>query len=243
VTVGHLKNVISSNLFYRSMRVNSLFKSPTLFIDAGVSWTAQESRLFRNESCPHIEQRVENQAASAALYFMDCTSAARRRSMRQIERNTPMQAQPSAGRHFPIEASRLVDLTRDWILSGGGSSGPLRLRNPRPRFPAPLLLAALRPGRDLTVYSLPNTVDTALGQRAVPKALEMLARWKTEPAEPEGTSRSIAVYFYAGAELRVFDERVKYARRKFGAGEGLSSSRKPRVTSRRVTELAIVALD
>jgi hypothetical protein len=75
------------------------------------------------------------------------------------------------------------------------------------------------------------------------KALEMLGRWKTEPIEPDGKSRSIVVYLHGGTQLRVLDERLKYTRRKFGGGEGLSSSRKPKVTSRSVTELAILSLD
>jgi hypothetical protein len=96
----------------------------------------------------------------------------------------------------------------------------------------------------LTVYSLSNDVDPAWGEKAITKALETLARWKTEPAEHvDGRSRMIAVYLSGEAQLRVLDERLKYARRKFGAGEGLSSSRKPKVTSRRVSELAILNLD
>jgi hypothetical protein len=74
---------------------------------------------------------------------------------------------------------------------------------------------------------------------AVTKALEVLERWKAEPVEDvDGRSRSVVVYLHDGAQLRILDERLKFARRKFGAGEGLSSSRKPIVTSRDITELA-----
>ncbi len=59
----------------------------------------------------------------------------------------------------------------------------------------------------------------------------------------DGRSRSIVVYLTGPNLLRVIDERVKYGRRKFGAGEGLSSSRKPQVTSRQTTELATVSID
>jgi hypothetical protein len=52
------------------------------------------------------------------------------------------------------------------------------------------------------VYSLPIAVDAALGQEAVMKALEMLARWKTEPIEADGNSRSIVVYLHGETQLR-----------------------------------------
>jgi hypothetical protein len=64
-----------------------------------------------------------------------------------------------------------------------------------------------------------------------------------EPIEPEGRSRSVVVYLDDGVSLRVLDERLKYARRRFGAGEGLTGSRRPKVTSRSIAELAILALD
>jgi len=44
--------------------------------------------------------------------------------------NRCMRAQPSAGRYFSIEPSRLVALTRDWSLDGGIGDEPRRLRNP-----------------------------------------------------------------------------------------------------------------
>jgi hypothetical protein len=155
-----------------------------------------------------------------------------------------VRAQPSADRYFSIEPSRLVALTRDWPLRGCVGTEPRRFRNPQHIERAGQLLACLRPGRDVTVYSLPVNVDAVLGERAVTRALEALERWKAEPVEDvDGRSRSIVVYLHDGAQLRVLDERLKFARRKFGAGEGLSSSRKPRVTSRDITELARVTLD
>jgi hypothetical protein len=154
-----------------------------------------------------------------------------------------MKAQPSADRYFPIEPSQLVALTRDWPLHGVGTE-PRRFQNPKHIKGAGQLLACLRPGRGVTVYSLSVDLDAVLGARAVTRALEVLERWKAEPVENvDGRSRSIVVYLDDGAQLRVLDERLKFARRKFGAGEGLSSSRKPRVTSRSITELARVALD
>ena len=72
----------------------------------------------------------------------------------------------------------------------------------------------------------------------------MLARWKDEPPEvATDRSRRIAVSLTGGSRLRVVDERLKFARRKFGAGEGLSSSRKPQLISRSITELATLDLD
>jgi hypothetical protein len=155
-----------------------------------------------------------------------------------------MRAQPSKGRYFPIGPSRLIALTRDWPLNSNAGAGPRRLRNPDDAELKSQALAYLRPGRDLTVYSLSNDIDPAWGEKAVTKALETLARWKAEPAEHvDGRSRFIAVYFNGQAQLRVLDERVIFTRRKFGAGEGLSSSRKPKATSRRIMELAIVDID
>src|SRR5688500_13317988 len=135
-----------------------------------------------------------------------------------------MKAQPSANRYFSIEPARLVVLTRDWPLQVGVGTDPRRFRNPEHIIEAGELLACLRPGRDVTVYSLPVDLDPVLGERAVTKALEVLERWKGEPVENvDGRSRSIVVYLHDGAQLRVLDERLKFARRKFGAGEGLSS--------------------
>jgi hypothetical protein len=155
-----------------------------------------------------------------------------------------MRSQASAGRYFPITLSRLAALTRDWPLSGGDGSERRRLRNPHRTELASQLLALLQPGLDVTVYSLPTDVDPGLGEQAVTRALEMLERWKGESAERvDGRSRRILVSFDGRSQLRVLDERVKFARRKFGAGEGLSSSRKPRVSSRTITELATMDLD
>ena len=154
-----------------------------------------------------------------------------------------MRSQPAAGRYFPIAPARFAALTRDWPLSGGARSEPRRLRNPHRTGPTSQLLTLLRPGLDVTVYSLPIDFDPGLGEQAMTKALEMLARWKGEPAEMStGHSRRIVVSLHDQAQLRVVDERLKFARRKFGAGEGLSSSRKPKVASRSVRELATLDL-
>ena len=154
-----------------------------------------------------------------------------------------MRSQASAGRYFPITLSRIGALTRDWPLSGGVASESRRLRNPRRTEVTARLLVLLRPGRDVTVYSLPTDIDAGFGEHAVTRALQMLHRWKGEPAEHvDGRSRRILVSFHGRSQLRVLDERVKFVRRKFGAGEGLSSSRKPRVRSRTITELATLDL-
>jgi hypothetical protein len=155
-----------------------------------------------------------------------------------------VRSQPSAGRYFPIAPPRFVALTRDWPLCGGAGSDPRRLRNPRRTELTSQRVALLRPGLDVTVYSLPIGIDQELGKQAVTKALEMLARWKAEPPEMwTDRSRRIVVLLQGRSQLRVLDERLKFARRKFGAGEGFSSSRKPRVTSRIVTELATLDLE
>jgi hypothetical protein len=154
-----------------------------------------------------------------------------------------MRSQASAGRYFPITLSRLAALTHGWPLSAGVVSERRRLRNPPRTKLTSQLLVLLRPGLDVTVYSLPTDVDPPLGEHAITRALAMLERWKGESVERvDGRSRRILVSFDGESHLRVLDERVKFARRKFGAGEGLSSSRKPRVTSRTITELATMDL-
>jgi hypothetical protein len=152
-----------------------------------------------------------------------------------------MRAQPAAGRYFPITPPRLLVITRHWCLTG--ESEPRKFRNPDgEEVESDLLLARLRPERDLTVYSLPADVDRSSGEPAITKAIEMLAPWNATPAEVDGRYRSTLVYFHNREQLRLIDERVKVRRRRFGAGEGLSSSRKPIVTNRTRTELASVKL-
>jgi len=154
-----------------------------------------------------------------------------------------MRSQPSAGRYFPIARSRLVALTRDWPLRGGRESEPRRLRNPHATELTLHPVAILQPGLNVTVYSLPIDVEPELAEQVVTKALKLLARWKGEAAETStDRSRRIVVSLHGPSQLRVLDVRLKFARGKFGAGEGLSSSLKPRVTSRTVTELATLDL-
>jgi hypothetical protein len=154
-----------------------------------------------------------------------------------------MRSQASAGRYFPITLSRLAALTRGWPLSDGHGAERRRLRNPHGRELTSQLLVLLRPGLNVTVYSLATDVDHTLSEHAVTQALTLLERWKGELAERvDGRSRRILVSFDGQSQLRVLDERVRFARRKFGAGEGLSSSRKPRVSSRTITELATMYL-
>jgi hypothetical protein len=155
-----------------------------------------------------------------------------------------MRSQPANGRYFPIEPPRFVALTHDWSLGGGVGAAPRYLRNLRDTELASQRLALLRPGLDVTLYSLPNAIERELGEQAVTKALQMLARWKADPPEMRTDhSRQIVVFLEDCSRLRVLDERLRFGRRKFGAGEGLSSSRKPQVTSRNVTEVAVLSLE
>jgi hypothetical protein len=152
-----------------------------------------------------------------------------------------MRAEPSAGRYFPIAPPRLLAMTRNWRLTG--EPQPRKFRAPEGAEEPAHLLARLRPGLDLTVFSLSADVDRSSGERAIAKAIEMLAPRNATPAEHvDGHSRAILVYLHNCEQLRLIDEHVRFRRRKFGAGEGLSSSRKPIVTSRTRTELASVAL-
>jgi hypothetical protein len=105
----------------------------------------------------------------------------------------------------------------------------LGLRNPERAFAEARAIAKLRPGKDLVVFSLPVEVDQELGARAAAQAVRGLARWKDEPGRSvEGRSRAIVAYMASRTQLRIVEHRIKYSRRKFGAGEGLATSRKPR---------------
>jgi hypothetical protein len=144
------------------------------------------------------------------------------------------------GRYFPLAGGPLASKTKSWRLA---AKARLVLRNPERALAESMPLAKLRPGRDLTLFSLPVGVDPELGRRAASHALDALARWKDEPAAfVEGRSRAIIVYLQSPIRLRVVEHRLKYSRRKFGAGEGLGTSRKLRVTSDTETELAMVSI-
>lgn len=145
------------------------------------------------------------------------------------------------GRYFPIGAPEVVSATRDWLLT---ATRRLAFRNPDTRRAAAQTIALLRPGRDVILFSLPLEVSRREGARAAREALRALGRWKNDVSGTrEGQSRTIAVNMVAPQRLQVVEHRVRYARKKFGAGEGLASSRKPRVTSERVTELGTVDLE
>ena len=151
-----------------------------------------------------------------------------------------MQAIAKQGRYFPMTASSLASATKTWQLA---SKARFVLRNPERSLAESMPIARLRPGEDLIVFSLPIEVDLALGKRAASQALNALARWKDEAATHfEGRSRAILVYLHSWTQLRIVEHRTKYSRGKFGAGEGLATSRKPRVTSERETELSALPI-
>ena len=151
-----------------------------------------------------------------------------------------MRGMATQGRYFPLTAASLASATKGWRLT---DKMRLALRNPDRAFADARALARLRPGRDLVVFSLPVDVDRELGSRAASRALDALARWKDEAARSvEGHSRAIVVYMPTNTRLRVVERRIKYSRRKFGAGEGLATSRKPRVTSKVETELSVLPI-
>jgi hypothetical protein len=117
------------------------------------------------------------------------------------------------------------------------------LRNPERRFAEVRVIAKLRPGRDLVVFSLPVDIDKELGSRAALRALNALSRWKdASETATEGRSRSILISMQSQTALRIVEHRIKYSRGKFGAGEGLATSRKPRITSDVETELAVLLI-
>jgi hypothetical protein len=75
-------------------------------------------------------------------------------------------------------------------------------------------IARLRPGCDVTLFSLPTSVDTALDKRAATKALNAVAAWKdTAPSITREHRRSIVVYLEESTRLRVMEDRVTLSRR------------------------------
>jgi hypothetical protein len=154
-----------------------------------------------------------------------------------------MRAQPTRGRFFPLSIGTFASLTRGWPLT---SRGARLLRNPaREGFDAGVLpIARLRPGRNVTLFSLPTSIDTGLSKHAVTKALSALAAWKDAPPSiTRDHRRSIVVYLEESTRLRVMEDRVTLSRRKFGSGEGLATSSKPRISSRKQVELAVLPID
>jgi len=151
-----------------------------------------------------------------------------------------MRAIATRGRYFPITAGSLASTTKTWRLA---AKTRFVLRNPERALAKSMVIARLRPGNDLTIFSLPIEVEPDLGKRAASHALNALSRWK-DAAETrvEGHSRAICVYLQGSTALRVVEHRIKYSRRKFGAGEGLASSRKPRVTGVTDAELDVVPI-
>jgi hypothetical protein len=151
-----------------------------------------------------------------------------------------MREVASHGRYFPIAAASLISSTKDWRLT---EKMRLVFRNPGRSLAEAGVIARLRPGRDLVVFSLPIEVAQELGARAAARALSALARWKDDAGTSvEGCSRAIVVYMPSRTQLRIVEHRIKYSRGKFGAGEGLATSRKPRVTSKVETELAVLPI-
>lgn len=151
-----------------------------------------------------------------------------------------MRETATYGRYFPVSAASLASATKDWRLT---EKMRLALRNPGRAFAEARPIAKLRPGKDLVVFSLPVEVDQELGARAAAQAVRELARWKDELGESaEGRSRAIVAYMASRTQLRIVEHRIKYSRRKFGAGEGLATSRKPRVTSKAEIELAMLPI-
>jgi hypothetical protein len=151
-----------------------------------------------------------------------------------------VRVQPSAGRYFAIEPAELIAHTSNWPLA---SSRPRELSNPKQHEPDRHPVASLRPGRGVTVFSLPNGVDVRLGRTATLKALELIGQWKTPPPLRTGQSRSIVAYLYGTAQLRVFDQQLRHARSKIQMGDKFSNAFKSRVTARAATEVATLELD
>jgi hypothetical protein len=154
-----------------------------------------------------------------------------------------MRAHPTRGRYFPLSIGAFVTITRGWLLT---SREPRLLRNPeRAGFDASVdPIVRLRRGHDVTLFSLPASVEIALGARAAVKALDAVAAWTdAPPSKTRDYRQSIVVYLEERVRLRVVDHRVTLSRRKFGAGEGLATSSKGRVSSRAQVELALLSID
>ena len=153
-----------------------------------------------------------------------------------------MRAQPRVGWYFPVTPATFAAATRNWPLNG---RAPRLLRNPERSDAAKRPLVRLRPEKDVTLFSLPVEIDVAIGERATLQALQVVARWKDEPS-PNSNDRFRAIVVYLVDEttrLRVIDQLIKVSRGKFGAGEGLATSMKGRISRRDTIVLAELRLD
>jgi hypothetical protein len=157
-----------------------------------------------------------------------------------------MRAQPSKGYYFPIGPAQFIAQTVDWPLIAHAGSQPRQLRNPDKDSREGIILARLWPGRIIVVYSVPESVDAALGAKATLGAIGVLDRWKADPIPPVSNvarSRSMAAYLVGGRRLRIVEEHVTYAQPKYRMGDKFTHSGKPRVTHRSTAELATLDLD
>lgn len=157
-----------------------------------------------------------------------------------------MRAQPSKGHYFPIGPAQFIAQTGDWPLIADAGSQPRQLLNPAKDNQEGLALVRLWPGRIVVVYSLPESVDAALGAKATLRAIEALDRWKAGPIPRISNvirSRSLAAYLVGVKRLRIVEEHVTYAQPKYRMGDKFTHSGKPRVTHRSTTELFSFNLD
>ena len=130
--------------------------------------------------------------------------------------------------------------TSGWTLSG---RDPRAFRNPQTRTGA-VPVVELRPGATITLFSLPTTIEAMLGHHVARRALRELEIWKNElPVRSRDTATKVVAYFEPEHTLRIVEEHATLARPKFGAGEGLATSSKPRVSSRRSFEKARISLN
>jgi hypothetical protein len=152
-----------------------------------------------------------------------------------------MRGVATKGRYFPIAEGSLASVTKTWRLT---EKVRVAMQNPKRALAELRAIAKLRPGRDLVVFSLSIDVDQEIGSRAAARALNALSRWKDglSGTAIEGRSLAIVIYLQSQTKLRIVEHRIKYSRGKFGAGEGLATSRKPRITSEVETELAVLPI-
>ena len=156
-----------------------------------------------------------------------------------------MRAQPSKARYFAIGEPEAWREARRLSLVENQPVGSARVefRNPpHSASQSPPLLELLGRLR-LTIYSLPEKIDRALGEAATRRALELCAQHKHRLAAAARLRREALIVYFDGEHTLTFIERaVRYQERKHRSTSKFSTAfklRKTKVEERQVATYEI----
>jgi hypothetical protein len=154
-----------------------------------------------------------------------------------------VRAQAKRGRYFPLAVGRVAKLVGDWHLGDWPARRPLHFENPDASFHQRLPLVRLRPCQSLTIFSLPEGHDEALGANATLKAIAACRRFNRPDSKGLGHKhRSFVVYLEALATLRVAERVVYYRPRKYRGADKFSTAGKPQILRIEERDIELVPL-